>query len=211
MRDNVAALLRLMLVTDDALLQGRDLMQLALAAERGGITSLQLRLKRRPARELVDLVRTVVHGLTVPVLVNDRPDVALAGGAAGVHLGPDDLPVDLARRIALPGFVVGASVGSAIEASAAHRADYWGIGPWRASPTKEDAGLGLGPEGFHELVELAGELPCLAIGGIRPNDVAAVLAMGGSGVAVVSGILGEKDVEAAARRYRNAVDAALSS
>jgi thiamine-phosphate pyrophosphorylase len=210
MRDNVAALLRLMLVTDDALLQGRDLVELALAAERGGITSLQLRLKRRPARELVDLVRAMVHVVKVPVLVNDRPDVALAGGAAGVHLGPDDVPVDLARRIALPGFVVGASVGSAVEASAAHRADYWGIGPWRATPTKGEAGLELGPDGFRELVELAGGLPCVAIGGVRPGDVSAVMSMGGSGVAVVSGILGEEDVEAAARRYRETVDAAMS-
>lgn len=210
MRDNVAELLRLMLVTDDALLQGRDVVELALAAERGGITSLQLRLKRRPARELVDLVRAVVQVLKVPVLVNDRPDVALAGGAAGVHLGPDDVPVDVARRIALPGFVVGASVGSAVEASAAQRADYWGVGPWRATPTKGEAGLGLGPDGFRELVELAGELPCVAIGGVRPDDVPAVMSMGGSGVAVVSGILGEEDVEAAARRYRETVDAAMS-
>lgn len=204
MRDNVAALVRLMLVTDDVLLQGRDLVQLALAAERGGITSLQLRLKRRPARELVDLVRALVQVLRVPVLVNDRPDVALAGGAAGVHLGPDDVPVELTRRIAPPGFVVGASVGSAAEASAAGRADYWGIGPWRATPTKGEAGLGLGPDGFRELVELAGGRPCVAIGGLRPDDVPTVLSMGGTGVAVVSGILGAVDVEAATRAYREA-------
>ena len=206
MRDNVAELLRLMLVTDDALLQGRDLVQLALAAERGGVTSLQLRLKQRPARELVEAVRALVEVLAVPVLVNDRPDVALAGGAAGVHLGPDDVPVDLARRIAPPGFMVGASVGSAAEASAAGHADYWGIGPWRATPTKGDAGSGLGPDGFRELMALAGGLPCLAIGGIRPNDVPAVLALGGRGVAVVSGILGAEDIEGAARRYRNSVN-----
>lgn len=210
MRDNVAALLRLMLVTDDALLQGRDLVQLALAAERGGITSLQLRLKRRPARELADLVRALVQVLRVPVLVDDRPDVALAAGAAGVHLGPDDLPVELTRHIAPPGFVVGASVGNAVEASAAHRADYWGIGPWRATPTKGDAGLGLGPDGFRELVELAAGLPCVAIGGVRPDDVPAVISMGGSGVAVVSGVLGAEDVEGAARRYRESIDAAIS-
>jgi thiamine-phosphate pyrophosphorylase len=195
-----------MLVTDDALMQGRDLVQLALAAERGGITSLQVRLKLRPARELVEVVRALVQVLTVPVLVNDRPDVALAGGAAGVHLGPDDVPLDLTRRIAPPGFVVGASVGSTAEASAARRADYWGIGPWRATPTKGDAGLGLGPNGFRELVALAGGLPCLAIGGVRPDDVPAVLSSGGSGVAVVSGILGAEDVEAAARRYKQSVN-----
>jgi thiamine-phosphate pyrophosphorylase len=204
MRDNVAELLRLMLVTDDDLLRGRDLVQLALAAERGGITSLQLRLKQRPPRELVEAVRALAEVLTVPVLVNDRPDVALAGGAAGVHLGPDDVSVDLTRRIAPPGFIVGASVGSTAEADAARHADYWGIGPWRATPTKGDAGLGLGPDGFRELVGLADGLPCVAIGGVRPDDVPAVLALGGSGVAVVSGILNAEDVEAAARRYQAA-------
>jgi len=121
-----------------------------------------------------------------------------------VHLGPDDVPVDLIRRIAPPAFVVGASVGSAAEASAARRADYWGVGPWRATPTKGDAGLGLGPEGFRELVQLAEELPCVAIGGVLPDDVPAVLARGGRGVAVASGILGAEDIEAAARAYRAA-------
>jgi thiamine-phosphate pyrophosphorylase len=190
-----------MLVTDDALVQGRDLVQLALAAERGGITSLQLRLKRRTARELVELVRAMVRVLQVPVLVNDRPDVALAGGAAGVHLGPNDLSVELTRRITPADFIIGASVGSEAEAKVAARADYWGIGPWRATWTKGDAGPGLGPDGFHRLVQLAGLRPCVAIGGVTPDDVSVVLARGGSGVAVVSGILGTEDVEERARTY----------
>ena len=88
-----------MLVTDDRLVQGRDLIALALAAERGGVTSVQLRLKQAEARELAQLVRGLMQALTVSVLVNDRPDVALATGAAGVHLGPDDIPVELVRRI----------------------------------------------------------------------------------------------------------------
>src|SRR5688572_32382237 len=118
MGHNVAALIRLMLVTDDRLVHGRDIVALALAAERGGITSLQLRLKQASARDLAYLVRTLVQALKIPVLVNDRPDVALAGGAAGVHLGPDDLSVELTRRIVPRGFIVGASVGSDGEAGA---------------------------------------------------------------------------------------------
>ena len=191
-----------MLVTDDRLLRGRDLVHVALAAERGGITCLQLRLKETEPRKLVTLVRMLVHALRIPVLVNDRPDVALAAGAAGVHLGPDDLSVALTRRIAPVGFIIGASVGSEVEAAAADQADYWGIGPWRTTSTKEDAGAGLGPEGFQRLVRLAGPKPCVAIGGIAPDDVPVVLARGGSGVAVVSGILGAEDVEDAAKRYR---------
>jgi len=193
-----------MLVTDDRLLRGRDLVALALAAERGGITSLQLRLKEASARELADLIRRLRRVLTVPVLVNDRPDVAIAAGAAGVHLGSEDIPVELARRAVLPGFIIGASVGSEVEASAAGGADYWGVGPWRESSTKSDAGAGLGPEGFTRLARLAGSKPCLAIGGVTPPDVAAVLASGGSGVAVSSGILVTENVEAAARKYRTA-------
>jgi Thiamine monophosphate synthase len=134
-----------MLVTDDGLIGGRDVVALARAAEAGGATAVQLRLKRAPLREQVGLTRALVEALTVPVLVNDRPDVAMAAGAAGVHLGPDDLPVGLTRVIAPPGFVVGASVGSMEEAAAAHAADYWGIGPWRVTTTKADAGEGLGP------------------------------------------------------------------
>lgn len=189
-----------MLVTDDRLVAGRDIVSLARSAVRGGVTSVQLRLKEAGARELLAVARALRQALTVPVLVNDRPDVAAAAGA-GVHLGPDDLPVDLARRILPPGTILGASAGSLDEAGRVAAADYWGIGPWRATATKRDAGLALGPEGFHRIVALAGGRPCLAIGGVRPEDVPSVLAAGGVGVAVVSGILGAEDVEQAAREY----------
>jgi thiamine-phosphate pyrophosphorylase len=194
-----------MLVTDDRLVGGRDPVTLALAAERGGATSVQLRLKLASPREQVERARALVAALRIPVLVNDRPDIALAAGAAGVHLGPDDLPVALARRIAPPGLIIGASVGSADEAGAAVEADYWGIGPWRATGTKADAGEALGPEGFRRLVGVAGGRPCIAIGSVRPEDVPLVFAAGGTGVAVVSGILGQEDVEQATRRYARRV------
>jgi thiamine-phosphate pyrophosphorylase len=202
MRHNVASLLRLMVVTDDRLVQGRDLLQLARAAQRGGMTALQVRLKHNTARELVERVRVLVAGLDVPVLVNDRPDIAIAAGAAGVHLGPDDIPVNLARAISPPGFIIGASVGTAAEAAPAAEADYWGVGPWRETTTKGDAGAALGADGFRQIVELARGKPCIAIGGIRTVDTGPVLSLGGAGVAVVSGILGASDIEAAAREYR---------
>jgi thiamine-phosphate pyrophosphorylase len=193
-----------MLVTDDALAAERDLVALAQAAERGGVSAVQLRLKRATPAELVVLARELVAALAIPLLVNDRPDVALAAGAAGVHLGPDDLPVPLARRIAPSGFIIGASVGSEEEAAAAAEADYWGIGPWRATPTKGDAGAPLGPDGFARLARLAGGRPCIAIGRVQPEDVPRVLEAGGVGVAVASGILGQRDVEARARLYAGA-------
>lgn len=202
MDDNLAARLRLMLVTDDRLLQGRDLVAGCREAVQGGVTCVQLRLKEASARSLVDTARALIDALPVPVLINDRLDVALAAGAAGVHLGPDDLPVAMARAIVPAGFWVGASVGSAGEADRGRGADYWGIGPWRSTTTKPDAGAPLGREGFAELCALARGIPCVAIGGVRPEDVSEVLGAGGRGVAVVSGILAATDLRAAAQSYR---------
>jgi thiamine-phosphate pyrophosphorylase len=200
-----------MLVTDDRLVAGRDIVSLARAAEAGGATAVQLRLKRASAREQAALARALVAALNIPVLVNDRPDVALAAGAAGVHLGADDLPVALARKIAPPDFVVGASVGSEGEAVLAAAADYWGIGPWRVTTTKSDAGRGLGPEGFARLAGLAGGRPCLAVGGVRPIDIPLVRRAGGAGVAVVSGILDSGDVRESTARYAEAWELPMSS
>ncbi|HEU5218627.1 MAG TPA: thiamine phosphate synthase, partial [Gemmatimonadales bacterium] len=187
MDDNLAARLRLVLVTDDALLLGRDLLEVCRRAVRGGVTCVQLRLKTAAPRELVAKARALVAALPVPVIINDRLDVALAAGAAGVHLGGDDLPVSLARGIVPAAFWIGASVGGAGEVAAGQAADYWGVGPWRATSTKPDAGAALGPEGFRSICLLGQGIPCVAIGGIRPEDVRAVRGAGGAGVAVVSG------------------------
>ena len=202
MTHNLAGILKLVLVTDDALVGGRDLVALCQAAERGGVTAVQLRLKQASARDLAAAARALLAALRVPLVVNDRLDVALAVGAAGVHLGPDDIPVAMARRVVPAGFLLGASVGSAAEAGQGAEADYWGVGPLRGTATKADAGGAIGVEGFRKLVRMAPEgLPCVAIGGVLPGDVAEVQAAGGAGVAVVRGILGEEDVEAAARAY----------
>jgi thiamine-phosphate diphosphorylase len=190
-----------MLVTDDALIEGRDLVALALAAERGGVTSIQLRLKRATPRELAAVARTLIPALRIPLLVNDRPDVAIATGAAGVHVGPDDLAVPLVRRIAPAGFIVGASAGTPEEAAAAAGADYWGIGPWRSTVTKPDAGAALGPEGFARIRELAGAIPCVAVGGVRPGDMPEILRAGGIGAAVAGGLMRATDIGEQAGRY----------
>jgi thiamine-phosphate pyrophosphorylase len=189
-----------MLVTDDQLLGGRDLEVVCQAAVRGGVTSVQLRLKQATPRELLVLARRLASTLPVPVIVNDRPDVARAAGC-WVHVGPGDLPVRLTRLLFPPGDIVGASVGSTDEVPQAEAADYWGVGPLNGSSTKSDAGQALGIEGFRRIVALAGGRPCVAIGGVRPPDVGLVMAAGGAGVAVVSGVLGRPDVEAAAREY----------
>lgn len=207
MRENLAAVLRLLLVTDDALLGGRDVVDVCQAAARGGVTAVQLRLKTGSDQTLFDLTRRLVAELAVPVFVNDRLDVALAAGAAGVHLGADDLSPALARRIVPPGFIIGASVGSAAEIERGAAADYWGIGPLHPSTTKPDAGSALQLHGARAILVEAGSRPCVVIGGVTPEDVPEARAAGFAGVAVVSGILVNDDVERAARRYRWSGDA----
>jgi thiamine-phosphate pyrophosphorylase len=201
MATNLADALRLLLVTDDRLLAGRDLVATCLDAVAGGVTAVQLRLKHVPDRELLARAEALVRALPVPVFVNDRLDLALAAGAAGVHLGPDDLAPALARRIAPAGFWIGASVGSDAEVMRGAAADYWGIGPLHLTQTKDDAGRALGAQGIAAIVAKAGARPCVAIGGVRPDDVPAMRDLGCAGVAVVSGILGAGDVRGAALAY----------
>jgi thiamine-phosphate pyrophosphorylase len=207
MRENLAAVLRLLLVTDDALLGRRDVVAVCQAASRGGVTAVQLRLKTASDRALFELTRRLVAELGVPVFVNDRVDVALAAGAAGVHLGLDDLSPALARRIVPPGFIIGASVGSDAEIARGAAADYWGIGPLHVSTTKLDAGSALPLHGARAILAEAGSRPCVVIGGVTPEDVPETRAAGFAGVAVVSGILANDDVERAALRYRWSGDA----
>jgi thiamine-phosphate pyrophosphorylase len=192
-----------MLVTEDRLLVGRDLVAVARAAVAGGVTAIQLRLKAATPRELVRQARLLTEAVSVPILINDRPDVAAATGC-GVHLGPDDLTPAMARRILPAPAIIGASVGTPAEAARGAEADFWGVGPWRTTATKADAGAAIGSEGFRRIVALAQGRPCIAIGGIRPDVVPLVRQAGGGGVAVISGILAEEDIEAAARRYVSA-------
>lgn len=200
MGSNLAERLRLLAVTDDRLLAGRDPVVVCLAAERGGATMIQLRLKEARASDLAALARVLLMRLTVPLLINDRADVALAVGAAGVHLGPDDLPAALVRRIAPPGFIIGVSVGLEREIPNGEAADYWGVGPWRLTDTKTDAGEALGLTGVGRIVARAAGRPCVAIGGVRPEDVEPLRFAGAAGVAVASGIF-SGEPEAGARRY----------
>src|SRR4029453_7646074 len=148
MATNLVEALQLMLVTDDAIVGDRDLVSLVRAAEQGGITAVQLRLKAASAEQLALMGRALLQAVSIPLIINDRLDVALAIGAQGVHLGPDDIPVGRARRITPPGFIIGASVGLERELENGATADYWGVGPWSSTGTKQDAGAALGATGF---------------------------------------------------------------
>lgn len=202
--------LRLMVLTDSDLLRGRDAVHVCRQAVAGGTTMVQVRAKDAAPRDVAALARTLVAALApeVPVIVNDRVDLALAVGAAGAHLGQDDVPPDRLRPHLPAGFILGASVGSPAEAERAGSwpVDYWSIGPCYATGNKPDAGNALGPDGFGRLARLAPPaMPVIGIGGIDPGNAAAIVAAGAMGIAVIGAVLGAPDPEAAARALRAAV------
>jgi thiamine-phosphate pyrophosphorylase len=172
------------------------------AAVRGGVDMIQVRERQLRDRELLRVLeeaRKVTRGLGIPLTVNDRPDLAVLSGADFVHLGQDDLPVDAARRF---GIGVGLSTHAPREIDAAE-ADYIGVGPVYATPTKEGrAAVGL------ELVRYAADrarAPWFAIGGIDASNVAEVVAAGATRIAVVRAIGGASDPERAAAELRGAL------
>lgn len=195
----------LIAITDD-LRDGVDgLVARSLAAERGGITMLQVRLKEATSRDLLRVTRALVGALRVPVIVNDRVDIAVAAGAAGAHVGIHDLPVHLARRLAPPGFLVGASLTQAGELVELDDADYAGVGPLFGTPSKHDAAP---PTGLADGLALArrSARPSVAIGGVDATNAAVIVQAGFDGVAVIRAVLSQPDPEAAARAVRTACE-----
>jgi thiamine-phosphate pyrophosphorylase len=193
-----AEALALVAITDSVT---KGLVDRARAAVRGGATMVQLRLKAADARTLTEIGRALVAALEVPVVINDRADVALACGAAGVHLGADDIPVEALRRVVPAGFIIGASAGNDAELEAAAGADYVGIGAVFETASKADAGAAIG---IAEFARLAGRapMPAVAVGGITADNAPLVRAAGAAGIAVISAVFGARDPEAAARALR---------
>jgi thiamine-phosphate pyrophosphorylase len=202
------------LVTDARLCAGRGLLETVRESADGGATIVQLRDPDAPARRLVEEARALVALLRprgIPLIVNDRVDVALAADADGVHVGQKDLSARDARRILGPGRIVGLSVGSLAELAASEAdlrfVDYLGTGPVYATATKADAGAAIGIAGFRAVRERT-ELPVVAIAGIDARLAGEVIAAGADGVAVVSAICGAADPRAATRGIAGAVAAA---
>jgi len=191
--------LRLIVILDEGAARGRDFAELAAAAVRGGATMLQVRARSLSAAALAEVTRRVIAATgDVPVLVNDRLDVALAAGAAGCHLGQNDFPLSDARAIAPPGFILGGSAGNPDEArrATAAGAHYLGVGPVHATAHKDDAGAAIGVDGFVRVRD-ATTLPCVAIGGVTAVDVPSLRAAGAAGIAVVGAVLAAQDAERA--------------
>lgn len=172
---------------------------------RGGAQVLQLRVKDMTTRKLLQLA-TEISRLTCRYgalfIVNDRLDVALASGADGVHLGEDDLPVDLARRIGGGDLIIGASAGSPESArlAEAQGADYIGAGPVYPTASKKDTRDVIGPGGLSRVVRSV-SLPVIGIGGIGPQEAQEVMETGAAGVAVISALFDSPDPEERAREF----------
>lgn len=198
----------LYLVADADYAAGRDLAGLVRAAVAGGVTVVQLRAKNLAGRAFVELgyaLRRALADTGVPLLVNDRVDVAIACGTAGVHLGQEDMPVRLARALLGPDGTVGVSVNTPEEARRAELegADYIGAGPAFATATKAMDLPVLGPEGIAR-IKAAVRIPVVAIGGVGPENAAGLARAGADGVAVISAVLGAPDARLAAEALRRA-------
>jgi len=193
-------------VITDTLIQNRfshvELAEMALA---GGADTIQFRSKSGKIRELIETatqMKALCKEAGVPLIINDRVDIALAVGADGVHLGQDDFPIPLARKLLGPAAIIGSSAGNMEEAlkCLSDGADYIGSGPVYGTDSKPDAGK---PTGVENIRIIAAEipLPIIAIGGITDPDINELLGAGAHGVAVISAVCLDDNPEAAARRF----------
>lgn len=210
---------RLNAIVDGSLADVADLAVLAAEAVRGGATLVQYRDKQASSRRMVEqavAIRAAIEGRGVPLLINDRVDVALAAGAHGVHLGAEDLEAETARRLLGPFAIIGLTVKTEQDAqhAAAAPIDYACIGGVFATASKVNTNPPLGLDGYRALrrglAEKRPDLPVGAIAGIDLDRVAPVIAAGADGVAVIAALFRSGDVVGTARAFRAAVDAALA-
>jgi thiamine-phosphate pyrophosphorylase len=202
----------LYVVTDANLSRGRSHREVVEAAILGGVTVVQYREKNASTRQMIDEaleLRDLCRRYGVPFIVDDRVDVALAVEADGVHVGQDDMPASLARRLIGHDKILGVSAEDTEQALAAQAdgADYIGASPIFATPTKPDAPPPMGVAGLLQIAR-ACPLPIVAIGGLNATNAGSMIRAGAAGVAVVSTIVGADDVQTAARELRHVIDLA---
>jgi thiamine-phosphate pyrophosphorylase len=211
--------LRLYALVDPQTAGGHDLPELAWRLAQGGATLVQLRDKHGSTRSMVETARAIrvrIAPLGVPLLINDRADVAFAAGADGVHLGQDDMAVEDARRLLGPHAVIGQSIKSLDDAARAplELLDYVCIGGVFATTSKDNPDPPIGIAGLQSILAKMrardGDLPVGAIAGINAENAGSVVAAGADGVAVISALSLASDPEAAARELRAIVEAALA-
>lgn len=200
------------LVTDTRLCGGpAGVLDTVRRAVAGGVSAVQVRDPLATTRELVELATgllEVLRGSGVPLIVNDRADVALAVGADGLHVGQSDLDPVAARRLVGPSLHLGLSISTPAELLAAAAlpagtVDLLGVGPIRATPSKTDASPALGWPGLRQICRDSA-MPCVAIGGLGMDDIGALKQAGVVGLAVISAICGRPDPEKSARELASA-------
>ena len=190
------------LVTDEGCLQGRALLDCVREALDGGVTLVQYRAKTASSAEMYNealQLKALCDSFNVPLIINDRLDIAMAVGAAGVHLGQDDLPCAAARKILGEDYIIGVSAHNPAEAVEAleRGADYLGCGAVFGTATKADVKK-LGTEGLTAICREKG-LPVVGIGGVTADNYREVRAAGADGAAIVSGILAQPDIRTTVR------------
>jgi thiamine-phosphate pyrophosphorylase len=202
--------LKLYLVTDRELSLGRALEEVVSEAVKGGVTVVQLREKDASTGEFIELARRLMkllQPLRIPLIINDRVDVALAVDADGVHIGQSDMSYEDARRLLVPDKIIGLSVENFkdIEAANALDVDYIGISPVYGTPTKTDTAEPFGLEGLRKAVQMSVH-PTVAIGGMNASTIGDVMAAGTDGVAVVSAICSAENIRKATSDLRAIVE-----
>jgi thiamine-phosphate pyrophosphorylase len=205
----------LYLVTDRGLACGRSNLEVVTAAVDGGTTVVQLREKDCPTLEFIQQAQSIKAFLrkrNIPLIINDRVDIAQAVKADGVHLGQSDMPLEMAKGILGDTMIIGISAESIEDAITAEKggADYLGISPIYATPTKTNTAPALGLEGLRE-IRKAVSLPLVGIGGLNKDNAADVIRNGADGVAVVSAIVAADDPEVAARKLKQVIKKAQKS
>jgi thiamine-phosphate pyrophosphorylase len=198
----------LYLVTDRSMLNGASLLEAVESAIRGGVTLLQLREKDVCSSDFYSIaleMKKLANSYQVPLIINDRLDIALAVDADGLHIGQEDLPLEIARKILGPGKILGYSVSNLVEAAYGekHGADYLGAGPVYHTGSKVVAFEPIGTGGIKRIKESV-SIPVVGIGGIGMSNIVEVKKLGIDGVSVISAILANRGIETAARELKNA-------
>lgn len=201
--------LKLYLVTDRSLSSGRSLEEVVSEAVAGGVTMVQLREKNASTGEFIELafrLKEILRPYDVPLIINDRVDVALAVDAEGLHIGQSDMPYEIARKLLGPDKIIGLSVENMDDLLEANRldVDYVGISPVYGTPTKTDTAEPFGLEGLRRAVEMSVH-PTVAIGGMNAGTIGDVIAAGADGVAVVSAICSAPSPQKAAEELSDII------
>lgn len=202
--------LSLYFVTDRSLSLGRSIESIVEQAANGGVTMVQLREKECSSREFYDLaikLKQCLKPFNIPLIINDRLDIALACDAEGLHIGQSDIPYPVARKIFGKDKIIGLSVESLQDALDANQTDvdYIGISPVFSTATKTDTAPELGLEGVRKIMSIS-KHPSVGIGGINITNAADILSSGANGIAVVSAIMSAKDPQQATIELKNIIN-----